>query len=137
LIVAHAAGNHHARVNAGVQRKRSFQLNGKRFVVLLHGLHHVQRGAKGEFGIIFVRNGRAENGHDAIANKFVDMAFVASDNLGQVAHAAVHETGDYFRIQLFAHGGEAADVGEQHRDIAALGILRIDGVLRSGYGVGG
>ena len=35
------------------------------------------------------------------------------------------------------HGGEAADVGEQHRDIAALGILRVDGVLRSGRGVGG
>lgn len=81
--------------------------------------------------------GAPKNGHDAIANKFVDMTFVARDNVGQIAHAAVHETGDYFGIQLFAHGGEAADVGEQHRDIAALGILRIDRVVRRGCGVGG
>ena len=83
-----------------------------------------------------MRNGRAENSHDAITNKFVDMAFVASDNVGQVAHATIHEAGDYFGIQLFTHGGEAADVGEQHGDIAALGILRFDGVMRRWLDVG-
>ena len=67
-----------------------------------------------------MRDRRAEDCHDAVANKFVHMTFVAGDNFRQVAHATIHKTGDNFGIQLFAHGSKATDVREQHGDITAL-----------------
>ncbi|MNK78261.1 hypothetical protein D3C87_978840 [compost metagenome] len=67
-------------------------------------------------------DGGSEEGHDGVADVLVDHAPEAVDGLGEDGEELVDDLGDFLGIQLLAHGREARDVGEEHRDDAAIAL---------------
>ena len=72
--------------------------------------------------VVLVRDGRAEQRHDAVAGELVHRAFVAVHRLHQVAEAAVHDGVQVFRVETRRQRGEARDVGEEHGHLLALAL---------------
>ena len=66
--------------------------------------------------------GCAKEGHDGIADVLVQGAAPAEDLLSHGFESAVQDVGEFERLHAFAHAGEAADIGEEYRDLAALGL---------------
>ena len=83
---------------------------------------HVEGGAQRPFGIVLMRDRRAEQGEQRIADEFVDEAAKALHRrrqfLEQLVLQRLHDLG----VELLAERGEAAEVGEQDRDGAAIGL---------------
>ena len=74
--------------------------------------------------VVLVRDGRAEQRHDAVAEELVDGALVAVD-LGQhQLESAAHERMHFLRVEPLGQRGEARHVHEQHRDLLALAFER-------------
>ena len=81
---------------------------------------HAQRRVAGAHGVVLVGDGRAEQGHDAVAHHLVDRALVAMDRLH---HALEHGIEEGARVLGVAIGQElerALEVGEEHGDLLAL-----------------
>ena len=74
----------------------------------------------GPLGVIFMGDGRPEQGHDPVPPEFADRALKAVDFIDQDPAAAVHDLVDVLWVQLFREGGKAGHVGEHHRDQLAL-----------------
>ena len=89
-------------------------------MISAHRVLHAQRAADGALGVVLVRDRGAEDGHDVVADVLVDLAPEALDLLAQAPQRAVDETLDRLGVHALGHGGVARQVGEQHRDLAAL-----------------
>ena len=74
-----------------------------------------KRGGKGALGIVVVRQGDAEDGHDRVAHVLVDRAAMVGDDLTQLAKRRVDEPGHDFGIGALRQRGETHHVGEQDR----------------------
>ena len=75
-------------------------------------------------GVILVRDGRPEEGHDAVAEELVDRALVLVD-LGQhQLESARHDGVHVLRIQPLGERREARHVDEEDRDLLALPFQR-------------
>src|SRR4029450_5881297 len=59
------------------------------FRVALHGVLHPEGGVTRPHGVILVREGRTEEGHDSVAHHLIHRALVAMDSL----HHPRHHTG--------------------------------------------
>jgi hypothetical protein len=103
---SHAQRNAQARFEIGVD-------------ALERGLHP-ERGAHRACRIVLVRNRRAEECHDPVAQHFVNRSFVFVDFAGECFERAVNEIVNLFGIEFFGDGGKAADVGEENGDVAAF-----------------
>lgn len=68
-----------------------------------------QDGAARIFGAAL---GGSPDGHDGIADKFVESAFVSKDDIDQKLEVFVEIGDELFGVVAFAHGGEATDIGE-------------------------
>ena len=64
---------------------------------------------------------RAELAHGAVAHVLVDVAAVGQDDRLDVGQVAVEVADDQLGRPLLGVGGEAAEVGEHHGDVALLG----------------
>jgi hypothetical protein len=58
-------------------------------------------------GVILVGDGRAEQGHEAVAEKLIDCSFVAVDLAEHQLKGSVHEVVDVLGIELFGQRGKA------------------------------
>ena len=76
----------------------------------------------GPLGVIFMGDGRPEQGHDPVAPKLADRALEAVDFIHQDPAAAVHDPVDVLRVQLLGHGRKPGHVGEHHRHQLALAL---------------
>ncbi|MCZ7646744.1 MAG: hypothetical protein M5U26_15895 [Planctomycetota bacterium] len=65
-----------------------------------------------------VRDGRAPEGHDGVADHFVDGALLQQDQVHHVLEVFGEVRGEGLGGHPFADGGEAADVREHHGDFA-------------------
>lgn len=60
-----------------------------------------------------MRNGRAEQRHDTVADKLVYVAFVFADHVGQPGQTPIHEIGDLLGVEFFPQRGKTGDVRKQ------------------------
>ena len=88
-------------------------------------VHHFECRAQRPLGIILVRDRRAEQRHDFVADEFVDHAFVLLHDRHQRLKAGVHQLAHFLGIFLFRQRGEAGNVGENDRDQLAFVFRRL------------
>ena len=86
---------------------------------------HCQRRAHCAFAVVAVRHGRAEDGHHGIAGAVEDAATVGFDNAVHRRVEAAEQCLHLLRVAACALRGVAADVGEQHRRLAAVGAVDV------------
>jgi hypothetical protein len=79
---------------------------------------HCKRGAHRALGVVLVRDGRAEDRHDVVADVLVDRPAEALDLLAEAAQAAVDHRLHELGIHALGHCRVAGDVGEQDGDPA-------------------
>ena len=65
----------------------------------------------------------AEQGHDPVAGELVDGALEALDRVGEDREEALHDLAPLLGIVLLGEVHRALDVGEQHGDLLALGVV--------------
>ena len=90
------------------------------FRILLHALLHPQRRVAGAYGVILVRDRRAEEGHDPVAHHLIDRALVAVYRLHHVLENGVEELPRLLRVTVREQLHRALEVGEQDRHLLAL-----------------
>ena len=91
-----------------------------RFAIALHRFLHRQGRVAGAQGVIFMRQRRAEQRHDAVAQNLIDGAFVAVHCIHHDMQDRIEILAHLFGIELFHHAGRTADVGEQYGHVFAL-----------------
>ena len=84
---------------------------------------HRERGAEGALRVVLVRDGRAEDDEDRVADELLDRAVVPDRLLGEVLEDARDEDLELLRVHLIGELRESGEVGEQHRHEAALLVL--------------
>ena len=92
-----------------------------------HGLLHAQRRVAGAHGMIFMGNGRAEEGHNAIAHHLVDGALVAVHGLDHALQDRVQELAGLLGVALGQQLHGPLQVRKQHRDLLAFAFERAAG----------
>jgi hypothetical protein len=83
---------------------------------------HVQRRAHRPLRIVLVSHRRAEHRHDGVAHELLDEAVIARDRLGQRVEERRLEGAHYLGVEPLGERGEAGQVGEEDRDLAAVGF---------------
>jgi len=94
-------------------------------------------GVRGAPGRVLVRDGRAEQGHDAVAGVLVDRALepvhLGRDHL----EATIDDGVDLFWIALLGERAESREIGEQHRHLPPLALERgagLEDLVREVFG---
>ena len=82
-------------------------------------LLQAERGADGALGVVLAGDVGAPDGHQRVADVLVDAAAVLDDDRVEPRPQRVHEVHHELGVAGLRHRGEAADVGEQDRDLAA------------------
>ena len=114
---AGAAGHDLARSQADVALER--RLQGR------HGAVDLQRRVNGPLCVVAMGDRCAEHRHHRIADVLVDHAAVALHHGVDRAEVAVQERVNLLRVALLGQSREAAEIGEEDGDLAALaGRLR-------------
>ena len=86
-----------------------------------HGFDEVERGTDRPPGIVLERDRCAPDGHHRVADELLDDAAVGVDDGARHVEVAGQDLADLLRVALLGERGEADEVGEQDRDVAALG----------------
>ncbi len=77
--------------------------------------------------MIVLRDGGAEEGHDGVADEFIERAAVGEDRLHGAGEEVREELRHFFGGLRFRNGGEAADVGEENRHIGGADLRLVGG----------
>ena len=86
---------------------------------------HPQRRVAGAKRVILVRQRRAEEGHDPVAQDLVDGALVVVDRLHQGFEDRVEDLPRFLRIPVGQELERALQIGEEHGDLLALAPERL------------
>ena len=70
--------------------------------------------------MIFMRDRRPKQGHDAVAHDLIDGAFIAVHRLHHAFEDGVEELAGFFGITVGQQLHRAFQVGKEHRDLLAL-----------------
>jgi len=89
-------------------------------VQLGHGIEDAQGGTDAAFGVVLVRDRRAEDGHDGVADELLDRAAEALDLPAQSRVVRVQKVAHVLRVGALGTRGEADEVAEEDRDDLAL-----------------
>ena len=89
-------------------------------VQLLDGFARGERRTHGALGIVLVRNGSAEDGHDGVADELLHRAAEALDLRADARVIRREHRAYVLRIELLGAAGEADEVGEEDGDDLAL-----------------
>src|SRR4030095_12251971 len=90
--------------------------------IVPHRLLHAQGGVAGTHGVILVGEGRAEEGHDAVAHDLVHRAFVVVDGVHHVLEHGIEELARLLGIAIGEQLHGALEVGEEHRHLLTLAL---------------
>ena len=88
-------------------------------------------------GVVLPGDGRAPDGHDGVADELLDGPAVALDGQAAGLEVAGKELAHCLGVTAGGEGGEADEVGEQDRDVPALGGGVHSGRGGTGWAVGG
>ena len=86
----------------------------------LHGCLHRQGGIAGAQGVVFVRDGGAKQGHNAIAEHLVHRALEAMHGVHHEVDGRIEELLGGFGIETADEFGGVLEIGKQHRDLFAF-----------------
>ena len=81
---------------------------------------HGQGGIAGAQGVVFVGNGRAKQGHDAVAEHLVDRALEAVHGVHHAVDGRIEELLGGFGIEAADEFRRVLEVGKEHGDLLAL-----------------
>ena len=81
----------------------------------------LERGPHRPLGVVLLRDRRAPDGHHGVADELLDRAAVALDHRPRAVEVAREQLAHLLRVARLRQRREADQVGEQHRDQAALG----------------
>ena len=113
--------NHHlAGVQAHPDADRDAVIPTYALGIPLHRLLHPQGGVARPHRVVFVRERRAEQCHDAIAHDLVHRALVAVDGLHHVLENRIEELPRLLGIAIGEQLHRALQVSEEHGDLLAL-----------------
>src|SRR5215813_5917574 len=136
-ITADSAHNHLARVqshaNPDDRRMRTLRLSG----IFRHALLHPERGIASPHRMVFVGEGSAEEGHDAVTHHLIDGSLVAMNGLHQPFEDGIENLASLLRVAIGEELHRALEVGEEHGDLLALALeptLREEDLLREMLG---
>lgn len=104
--------------DTNLQRNAGFQPES--IAMAPHGLLHAQRRIERTLRMILVRDGGAEQGKDAVAERFGDIPFVVVDGLHHQRNDGLDQTMGLFGIEVVNERGRAGHIGEQRGDGLAL-----------------
>ena len=76
----------------------------------------VERGTDCAFGVVVVRDRRAPDGHDRVADELLDRATVAADDVLALFEIARQEIADGLGVAALGERREPDEIGEQDRD---------------------
>ena len=85
-------------------------------------------GVRGAPGRVLVRDGRPEQGHDAVAGVLVDRALEPMHLARDRSETPINDRVDLLGIARLGEGAEARQVGEQHRHLTPLALERGPGL---------
>ncbi len=120
MLVAQVTGNHRAGVQADAQVELVIVTVLQQGADLQHAGLHLQGSPHGPFGIIFVVEGQAKQGHQAITGKLINRAFIAVDHIGEHVHDFIDRQVKLFAVQGLRSRGEIGDIDEQNGNFPAL-----------------
>ena len=109
--VAHGSHDDEAGVDADVHQQRG-EIGTSR-CPLVEGRVHLDRSEGGALGLVLVRDRRAEDRADRVADELLHVAVVLADDGRELGHRLFHDRVRFFRIELLGHRGEARHVGEE------------------------
>mgnify|MGYP003693681153 CR=1 FL=1 len=92
------------------------ELLAERFDAVLHS----QGGVAGADGVILMSEGRAEQGHDAVAHHLIDGTFEAMDGFHHPLEHGVEDAPRVFRVAIGEELERATEIGEEDGDLLAL-----------------
>jgi hypothetical protein len=92
--------------------------------VLLHALLHPERRIARPHGVVLVRDGRTEEGHDAVAHDLVDGALVAMHGLHHQLEDGIEDALRLLGIAPREQLQRSLQVGEEHGDLLPLALER-------------
>ena len=95
-----------------------------RNVAFGQGRDNFQPGMDRAFGLAFMRQGIAEECHDAIAQALEHVAFVTGNAHRAGILIAANDPLQHFRVQAVGKLGEPHQVAEQHGKLATLALGR-------------
>jgi hypothetical protein len=124
-IVADRAHQHLARIEADPDAHLD-AVGGARAVRLqLHRALDRERRVAGAHRVVLMRDRRAEQRHDPIAQDPVDGALVAVHAVHHHSQRRIQDAPRVLRIGVLDQRERALDVGEQHGDLLALALERV------------
>ena len=81
-----------------------------------------------------MRDGRAPDGHDRVADELLDGPAVAADDLPRIVEVAREQLARLFWVAGLRERREADQIGEQDRDKPSLGLAATGGARAAGTG---
>ena len=123
-VVADLAHDHRAGMQPDSHLQVASALALQLAIVVAQRALHRERRVDGAARAVLVGDGGAEQRHHPVPGVLVDGALEAVDLRGDELEAPVDDPVHVLRIELLGHGGEARDVGEEHRDLAPLALER-------------
>jgi len=92
--------------------------------VSLDSLLHPQGGVTAADGVIFLREGRAEERHDPVSHHLVHHALVAVDGFHHPFQHGIEEFARFLWVAVRKQLHRTFQVGEEHGDLLALALQR-------------
>ena len=114
--------HHFARVHSNAGFNRNLALRAQTVGIAMQFLLHRQRRMKCALRMVFMGDGRAEQGEDAVTGRLRNVAAVAMYRLHHKLQHRIDDRARLFGIEIAHQLGRALDVGEQRRDGLALAL---------------
>jgi hypothetical protein len=93
--------------------------------VLADALLHAKRGVARSDRVLFVRDRRAEQRHDAVAHHLVDRALVVVHGFDHPLEHTVEQSARVLGVAVGEQLHRSLEVGEEHGDVLALALERV------------
>ena len=116
LIVSRDSGHHLACVDPDPNRDSDPPVPGELQIQLVQRVPHLDRCPHRAEGVVLMRPGHPEHGHDRVADEFLHRATVAPDGPGHLLEVADHQLPQRLGVERLAESGRADHVCEQYGD---------------------
>ena len=123
------AGNDATRVDAHMQRQRTTKSALPPSAESGDAGMHLERRPQRTLRIFFMSDRRTEHSHRSVADKLLHEAAEARQRRAQLLVELALERTNVFGIEPLAERGEAGEIGKQHGDGTAVGVLRVGDLI--------